>query len=532
MALAAPQPDSIAEWTWLWARMPVAFIVGYAAPRVLIPGFPEALVMWSVGVMLAYSVAIFGLLRKGHLTAAFWAGVALDSSVLIYTWHQVLIVPGVGAHPSDLYLILFPFFVAMVFRMGATPGAIYSIALIALMAAGDIYYQGAGSYVVSQLAIRVFFLVLTVMWASVIVARTRAHTLALLDSESRFHRLFDIAPVGIAISDEGRRIIEMNEALVAMLGYPEHEMIGKRISAFEQSVVLRESIGDYARLISGEIDSYQIQRALVRRDGHAIWTDTDTAAVRDYAGKFLYAVRVVSDISAFIGLNHAKDEFVATTSHELRTPLTAIHAAVGLAASGALGEIPDRIARQLELAQANSNRLLTLVNDILLLEQMNLGRLSVNLAPVDLCGVVEEASDALEPVARERRIKLATDCPVLIVDCDGARIAQVLTNIIGNSLSIAPSDSTITVAAAPSKTRVIVTVTDQGPGIPQDQLQSIFEPFERVARIGAGSLPGTGLGLTIAKRIVDQHGGTIWATNGENTGAIFSFSLPLTQPDR
>mgnify|MGYP002639443330 CR=1 FL=1 len=528
MALMAPKPDAIAEWTWMWARMPVALIVGYAAPRVLIPGFPGTLVMWSVGVMLAYSVAIFGLLRKGHLTAAFWAGVVLDSTVLIFTWHQVLIVPGVGDQPSDLYLILFPFLVAMVFRMGAAPGAIYSVAIIALMAAADTYYQGAGSYVMSQLAIRVFFLILTAMWASVIVFRVQARNSALLDSESRFHRLFDIAPAGIVISDERRRITEVNGAFVAMLGYTEHDLIGSRFSEFEQRAVLRESTGNYARLMSGDIDSYRSQRAWVRRDGHAIWTDTESAAVRDYTGKFLYAVRVVSDISAFIALNHAKDEFVATTSHELRTPLTAIHAAVGLAASGALGEVPDRIARQLELAQANSNRLLTLVNDILLLEQVNLGRLSVKLAPVDLCGVVEEVTDALEPVARERSIALTTDCPALIVDCDGARIAQVLTNIIGNSLNIAPSDSTITVAAARSETAVTVTVADQGPGVPQEQLQSIFEPFERVAR----TYSGTGLGLAIAKGIVEQHGGTIWATNGENTGAIFSFSLPLTQPDR
>ena len=527
MASLAPEPNAIAEWMWLWVRMPVALVVGYAAPRVMLDGYPATLIVWDIVFMAVYSVAIFGLLRTGRLITAFWAGLILDSTILIITWQRVLSVPGVGAYPSDLYLILFPFLLAMIFRMGAVPGAIYSIAIIVLMSLGDLYYQGPGSYAVEQLALRVWFLGLTALWASVIVARIRARETALRDSESRFHRLFDIAPVGICISDERRSIVEANGALVTMLGYPEDQMIGKRLSEFEHEGVARESLGNYGRLVSGELDSYQMQRVFLGPDGQPVWAETDSAAVRDQSGNFLYAVRIVTDISAFVALNNAKDEFVATTSHELRTPLTAIHAAVGLAASGALGEVPESIARQLELAQANSQRLLTLVNDILLLEQVGLGSLSVSLAAADIGDVIAKAADALEPVARERSVQITTTSPSVMVDCDSARIAQVLTNLISNAMNVVPPHSTITVAGQTTPNAVTITVTDQGPGLPHDQLESIFKPFERVSRVNGGSAPGTGLGLAIAKGIVEQHGGRIWAANGATTGAVFTFSIPL-----
>ncbi|MDA1036384.1 MAG: ATP-binding protein, partial [Chloroflexi bacterium] len=115
------------------------------------------------------------------------------------------------------------------------------------------------------------------------------------------------------------------------------------------------------------------------------------------------------------------------------------------------------------------------------------------------------------------------------VECDGERVAQVITNLVGNSLKFAPRGSVITVSTRVTPEALLVSTVDEGPGIPQDQLTSIFQPFARIIRAGEGTTTGAGLGLAIATGIIEQHGGTISASNGEFGGAVFTFSLPLAQ---
>ncbi|MDA1035895.1 MAG: PAS domain S-box protein [Chloroflexi bacterium] len=298
-----PKPQAPLEWVWLAARLPIAALIVVTSPTVLGAGSPQALIWWDAAFIAAYSAGIFILLRRGKLGLAFWAGLSLDSAILVNTWREVLRIPSIGDSPTDLYLILFPFLVTMVFRMGAIPGALYSGAVITLMALGDWYYQGPGSYAYQQLPVRVLFLVATVVLAGFLAAKMRNQRADIAEKEARFQRLFDLAPVGIAISDADYRMVEVNDRLSAMLGYPNDALVGRRISDFERGKVARGSRGNYERLVAGEFDSFQIKRELINRSGRSVWTETVTSTVSDDVGQFLYAVRVVTDTTDHVLLD-------------------------------------------------------------------------------------------------------------------------------------------------------------------------------------------------------------------------------------
>jgi len=185
---------------------------------------------------------------------------------------------------------------------------------------------------------------------------TKAQQLGI--AEARFHRLFEDVPVGIAIVDRDHLIIEANEVLCRMFGRTTSEIVGNRLSAF-----LRDRTGrgmhEFEHLITGEIDSFSMDREFVHSDGKSVWTETITSAVRDERGRFQYAVRVINDITERIAAEKARGEFIAMTSHELRTPLTAIHAAVALLADGINDSSPATGHSLATVAEQNSSRMTT-----------------------------------------------------------------------------------------------------------------------------------------------------------------------------
>ena len=183
----------------------------------------------------------------------------------------------------------------------------------------------------------------------------------------------------------------------------------------------------------------------------------------------------------------------------------------------------------LEIATSSTNRLVRLVNDVLYFNRLDADGASVNLQPATTEDVVREAVDAMQPLASSNCQMIRGEWCGGSIALDRDRIHQVLINLIQNATKFSPSLSIITVRACPVGNEVQFEVADEGRGIPEGNLESIFDPFFQVEAGDARSQSGTGLGLAICRGIVELHGGHIWAENRHPRGTSVKFTIPLTQ---
>ena len=244
-------------------------------------------------------------------------------------------------------------------------------------------------------------------------------------------------------------------------------------------------------------------------------------------GRYSGTVMSFRDITQRFALDKLKDEFVSTVSHELRTPLTSIRGALGLLSSGILGDVNEKAANLLRIALSNSDRLVRLINDILDLERIQSGREPLSFRTVALNDIVQQAIDGMTPVADAAGVQLIHDANAVQLQADPDRLLQVLTNLLSNAIKFSPNGATVSVTLRAGSNAVVLSVIDQGRGIPADKLDKIFDRFQQVDASDSRQKGGSGLGLAICKTIVQQHGGKIWAERNAVRGSTFRVLLPF-----
>jgi len=228
----------------------------------------------------------------------------------------------------------------------------------------------------------------------------------------------------------------------------------------------------------------------------------------------------------------ARRDFVSMVSHELRTPLTSIRGSLELIGSGRFGELPPQVSHLVRIAAKNTDRLVRLTGDVVDLHQMRRGRLHLRLDEITLPEVVDQAVLAVQDVAERAAVSIDVSCTEpahLHVDAD--RLVQVVTNLLVNALRVSPRGGSVSVTCGMNGTRAELTVRDHGPGIPQGQLDEIFEPFVQFDMPGQRRTGGAGLGLAIAHGIVEAHGGHLHARPAEGGGSVFEVTLPAGGPE-
>ncbi len=225
-----------------------------------------------------------------------------------------------------------------------------------------------------------------------------------------------------------------------------------------------------------------------------------------------------------------KDEFVSVVSHELRTPLTSIHGSLGLLASGMLETQPEKRDRLVQIAVASTDHLMRLVNDILDVEQMASGKITMVKRDCHVTDLMLAAVNRVQPLADQVGITLSVQPLEAPLWADGDRIIQLFTNLLTNAIKFVSPGGTVWFTAERQVDQILVQVHDRGCGIPADKLDSIFERFHQVDASNARYHEGPGLGLAICRSIVQQHAGTIWAESVLGEGSLFSLTLPLAQP--
>ncbi len=290
-----------------------------------------------------------------------------------------------------------------------------------------------------------------------------------------------------------------------------------------------------------------------RRDGSSFPVEYVVAPMRE-GGKIIGAVVTFKDITERLAIERMKDEFISVVSHELRTPMTSIHGALGLLNSGVLDAYPQKAKRMLEIAVTNTDRLVRLVNDILDLERMES---SYSTAIKQICNVAElmqQAADEMQGMAQQAGVILSVRPVGAQLRGVPDRLIQALTNLLSNAIKFSPAGATIWLSAEltqkqdlaeqaglnsasssesatnlhlPVNSSILISVKDQGRGIPADKLEIVFERFQQVDASDSRHSGGTGLGLAICRSIVQQHGGRIWVESILGEGSTFFLSLPV-----
>jgi PAS domain S-box-containing protein len=251
-----------------------------------------------------------------------------------------------------------------------------------------------------------------------------------------------------------------------------------------------------------------------------------TAQIRAEQGLALQALELSAQNERLRELDAQKDGFIALVSHELRTPLASIIGYVELLRDEHTTD--PRADEFAEVIERNARRLLRLVGDLLFLSGVQSGKMALELRSTDLADVVGQVMAGMRPAAKREHIDLAlsaTAAPRLAAD--PARIAQVLSNLISNAVKFTPDGGRVEVRLGTEGDQAVLAVADTGVGIPAADQERIFERFFRTALATRQAIPGTGLGLTIAKAIVEAHKGTISVDSDEGRGSTFKVCLPL-----
>ncbi len=330
----------------------------------------------------------------------------------------------------------------------------------------------------------------------------------------------------IVITDSEGTIERTNSAFTQLTGYARDEVVGQNMRILKSGAHDAEFYADLWSTITGG-DMWLGEIINKRRNGSHYSEEMTITPIRNRRGEIDHFIAIKQDITERKELERMKNEFVSTVSHELRTPLTSIRGSLGLLASGQFGEFQASGQRMLDIAVANTDRLVRLINEILDLERIESSRTTMAMVECDVGDLVRGVVDDLAAMADAAGVELRAS-PVsekLMADAD--RIVQTLTNLIGNAIKFSEPGYAVDIKTVVEDGDVLFSVVDRGRGIPAESLGAIFEPFRQVDASDSKQRGGTGLGLAISRRIVEGHGGRIWVESTFGEGSTFSFAIPL-----
>lgn len=247
-------------------------------------------------------------------------------------------------------------------------------------------------------------------------------------------------------------------------------------------------------------------------------------------------IAIYRDVSERKVIEKVKNEFIATVSHELRTPLTSIKGALGLATSGAMGEVPDKMHGVITMAASSCDRLVMLINDILDLEKIEAGKMDFSMQFLDMNELLGAALESNAFYAEKFGTSFELTTPnseeVLMTYGDASRLTQVLDNVMSNAAKFSNPDSKILVALSKMADCLRLTIRDFGDGIPEAAQATIFDKFTQADSSDTRSKGGTGLGLSIVKLIVEHHKGRVFFVSKEGEGTEFFIDLPIVENEK
>lgn len=336
----------------------------------------------------------------------------------------------------------------------------------------------------------------------------------------------------IVVTDEYGNITKVNPEMEALLGYKENELVGRSInnainvSSKEGDAVLPEDRVVFEALSTGQ-PAHAVYK-LNRKDKSTLIADF-TASPYLISGKPRGAVIIIRDVSQQSAIDKAKTEFVSLASHQLRTPLSTINWYLEMVLGGDAGKISSEQKKYLTEIYAANQRMVVLVNSLLNVSRIDLGTFAIEPTPIDLKEVVGNVISELQGQIQKKKMKIVTkfDDKLQSYNADPKLTHIIFQNLISNSVKYTPGKGTITITIANQTPSIMISVADNGFGIPKAQQAKIFTKLFRADNVVSKDTDGTGLGLYLLKAIVEEAGGKIGFTSKENVGTTFTIHLPL-----
>ena len=366
-----------------------------------------------------------------------------------------------------------------------------------------------------------------------ISARKKAEE-AMSASELRFRSLFESAPIPVAITLPDGRLLEVNQAYLDMLGYKRDELEALTFMELTHPEDRTATTTDVVEaMMAGRIQHFRSEKRYLHKSGRVVWGDLSVSAVRNPDGTVAYFIAQVQDVTlrkeAEKKLREAverKDRFLAILSHELRNPLAAMRYAVELEKEHRGDE--NALPWAKEVLERQVFNLSRMVNDLLDTQRIELGLVELRLKKIPLEPVVRSAFAAVSSIYQEKQQAICVEvAPDLVVEGDEVRLEQVFVNLLHNAVKFTPSRSKIWLDAKRQGEEVLITISDDGAGIPEEMLSRIFEPFLQVDRSLEHSDGGLGLGLAVVRTLVEMHRGHVEVRNHHpDPGVTFSVRLP------
>ncbi len=324
---------------------------------------------------------------------------------------------------------------------------------------------------------------------------------------------------GVAVIGADERVLFSNQAFGQSIGVDAAACTGRPLLE-----IVRQS--DLVSLIRQALERQSTTSGEVTLGGSRPRAFDVTAAPVEAAGT-IGVVLVLHDISELQRLERIRRDFVANVSHEFKTPLTAIQGFAETLLGGALDD-PKNSRRFLEIIRDHALRLGRLTDDLLKLSQIEAGKLELDLRPVVVTDLIESCVETTRLKAAQKRLELLVEGQPHVppIRGDSNRLREVLQNLLDNAVQYTPPGGRITVRAARADSQVVISVSDTGIGIPQAELERIFERFYRVDAARSHEVGGTGLGLSIARHLVEAHGGRIMVESEVGRGSTFWVYLP------
>ena len=360
-------------------------------------------------------------------------------------------------------------------------------------------------------------------------------------------RLFveSVVDYAIFMLDTRGVIISWNRGAARAKGYTAEEIIGKHFSIFYTPEDLARNHPDYELRVATKTGRYEEQGWRVRKDGTRFWANVVITAVRDEGGHLIGFGKVTRDLTeqreaserelrlerqraTAEASNIAKTDFLRTMSHELRTPLNAITGYLDLLEAGVYGTLNPEQKDSIDRVRRSSRVLLGLINDVLNIARIEAGQIEYRIEDVSISALLQELDHMMAAQFQTADIELKIQTPPgLTARADYEKAQQILLNLLSNSLKFTPAGGDVSVDASQQGSSIVITVRDNGRGIPQDKLSSIFDRFVQIDRhLTEHSQRGVGLGLSISRELALGMHGDITAESAVGKGAKFTVTLP------
>lgn len=353
----------------------------------------------------------------------------------------------------------------------------------------------------------------------------------IIASEKQYRNLIESVREVIFQMDNEGRLMFLNPAWEDITHFPIEETLGRSFLDFVHHDDIDQAVAIFKKLCDYDITAYKGELRFYDKRGQFRWIELTIQSEVEESTNQLRFTGTLNDVTERRRIAQLQSEFVSVVSHELRTPITSIRGALGLLDSGMAGPIAEAPLKLINIAHKNSQRLVTLVNDILDMEKLMAGKMSLNMDCINLISLVELAIESNNAYAQTYNTKfvLCERPPEAMVTADADRLMQVLSNLLSNAAKFSPPDRAVEISIVIIDDQAKVSVRDYGSGIPAEFRARIFSAFAQADSSDTRKQGGTGLGLKISKTLIEKMDGKIDFESELGAGTCFWFCLPLAQ---